>query len=132
MVIPVILLEKKEIEPHGLKTAVVELSVGKPRITTRFFSVTVTYFSEGLFGPEEIRVKLSVRSKRKDVGFAAMSAYGFEEGTKEIILQKDKPNSITFMLTDVQDLKNLTIHVLDAISQVELARIEHIPVEIAI
>jgi len=132
MIIPVILLEKKEVEPHGLKTAVVELSVGKSKITTRFFSVTATYFSEGLFGPEEIRVKLSVKSKRKDVGFAAMSAYGFEEGTKEIILQKDTPNSITFMLTDVQDLKNLTIHVLDAISQVELARIEHIPVEIAI
>ena len=61
-----------------------------------------------------------------------MSAYGFEEGTKEIILQKDKPNSITFMLTDVQDIKKVAIHVLDAISQVELARIEHIPVEIAI
>lgn len=132
IVIPVILLKKKEIAPHGLKTAVVELSVGKPKITTRFFSVTATYFSEGLFGPDELRVKTSVRSKRKDVGFVAMSAYGFEEGTKEIILQKDKPNSITFMLTDVQDIKKVAIHVLDAISQVELARIEHIPVEIAI
>jgi hypothetical protein len=94
--------------------------------------VTATYFAEGLFSPEEIRVKMSVKGKGKEVGFAAMSAHGFEEGTKEIILQKDKPNSITFMLTDVQDLKNVSVHVIDAISQVELSQLEHILVAIAI
>jgi hypothetical protein len=132
MVIPVILLKKRETEPYGLKTLVVELTIGKPKITTRFFSVTATYFAEGLFSPEEIRVKMSVKGKGKEVGFAAMSAHGFEEGTKEIILQKDKPNSITFMLTDVQDLKNVSVHVIDAISQVELSQLEHILVAIAI
>ena len=127
-----ILLKKKKTEPYGLKTLVVKLEIGKSKITNRFFSVIATYFTQGLFDPKEMRVKMSVRSKRKDVGFAAMSAYGFEEGTKEIVLQKDEPNSITFMLTDVQDIKNVTIHVLDAISQVELARIKNIPVAIAI
>lgn len=132
MVIPVILLKKRETKPYGPKTLVVELTIGKPKITTRFFSVTATYFAEGLFSPEEIRVTMSVKGKGKEVGFAAMSAYGFEEGTKEIILQKDKANSVMFMLTDVQDLNNVSVHVIDAISQVGLSRLEDIPVEIAI
>lgn len=67
---------------------------------------------------------------RQDVGFAAMAAYGFEEGTKEIVLRKDKPNPITFMLKDVEEIRSVTIHVYEAISQIELARMEHIPVDI--
>ena len=132
MVIPIILLKAKKAKPYALKGRVVKLSMDKPRVTTRFFSVAATYTIEGLFAAEEIRVKVAVRAKRKDVGFAAMSAYGFEEGTKEIVLQKDKPNAITFMLTDVHDVKSVSVHVLDVSSQLELARLEHIPVAIAI
>jgi hypothetical protein len=97
-----------------------------------FFSVTATYTTKGLFTAEEIRVKVAVRAGRKDAGFAAMSVYGFEEGTKEIVLQRNRPNPITFMLTDVSDLKSVSVHVLDAVSHLELARLEPIPVAIAI
>jgi hypothetical protein len=130
MIIPVITLKSKEMAPISLKTTLVTLTMDKPKITTRFFSVTATYKIEGLFGPEEIRVSVVARSNRQDVGFAAMAAYGFEEGTKEIVLRKDQPNSITFMLKDVEEMKSVTVHVYDAVSQVELARMEHIPVTI--
>lgn len=132
MVIPIIVLKKKETKPFAAKAPVVELTPSKPKITTRFFSVNTTYFSEALFGPEELRVKISIRSKGKEVGFAAMSAYGYEEGTREILLRRKEPNAITFMLTDTKGLKSVSVHAVDASSQVELAKLEDIPVEIAI
>ena len=132
MVIPVILLEAKKTKSYAPEMAGVKLSMEKAKITTRFFSVTATYYAQGLLGSEEIRVKIIVKADRKDVGSAVMSVYGFEEGTKEIVLVKDKPNPITIMLTDTQDLKDVSVHVLDAISQVEFARLEHIPVQISI
>jgi hypothetical protein len=132
MVIPVILLEAKKTKSYAPEMAGVKLSMEKAKITTRFFSVTATYYAQGLLGSEEIRVKIIVKTDRKDVGSAVMSVYGFEEGTKEIVLVRNKPNPITIMLTDTQDLKDVSVHVLDAISQVEFARLEHIPVQISI
>jgi len=132
MVIPIIVLKKKETKPFAAKAPVVELTPSKPKVTTRFFSVNTTYFSEALFGPEELRIKISIRSKGKEVGFAAMSAYGYEEGTREILLRRKEPNAITFMLTETKGLKSVSVHAVDASSQVELAKLEDIPVEIAI
>jgi hypothetical protein len=130
MVIPLITLKPKEMVPISPKTTLITLIMEKPQISTRFFSVTATYKIEGLFGPEEIRVSVVARSNRQDVGFAAMAAYGFEEGTKEILLKRDQPNPITFMLKDIEEIKSVTVHIYDAVSQVELARLEHIPVAI--
>ena len=113
------------------KTTKVLLEMDKPKITTRFFSVKATYRLTGLMGAEEIRVNLAVRANRKEVGFAAMAAYGFEEGTREIMLRRDEPNAITIMLTE-ENLESVSVHALDTISQVELARLENIPVAITI
>jgi hypothetical protein len=132
MVIPFIKLKAKEVQPYLLKTRAVQLTMDKPKITTRFFSITATYVIEGLqLGPEEVRVRAVVRANRKDIGFAATAAYGFEEGTREIVLKKDNPNAITFMLTDISEVDELSVHVLDAVSQMELAQKEHIPLVIS-
>jgi hypothetical protein len=105
----------------------------KPKITTRFFSITVTYQRlHGIGSSEEIRVKIAVRANRKEVGAVVTAAYGFEEGAKEILLREGKPNAITLMLTDDQGFDSVTVHVLDAISQVELTKSESIPVGIAL
>lgn len=131
MVIPVIFLKAKDVKPYVPKTTKVLLEMEKPKITTRFFSVKATYRLTGLMGAEEIRVNLAVRANRKEVGFAAMAAYGFEEGTREIMLRRDEPNAITIMLTE-ENLDSVSVHALDTISQVELARLENIPVAISI
>jgi hypothetical protein len=63
---------------------------------------------------------------------AAMAAYGFEEGTQEVVLEKDRPNAITMMLTTEIEAATVSVHVLDATTQVELAALKNIPVEITI
>jgi len=132
LVIPVISMEPCKLPPYSLKTAAVKLVMEKAKITTRFFSVTATYHRvHGIGSAEEIRVRAAVRCNRKEVGAVAMAAYGFEEGTREIRLRDGEANALTLMLTEDQGLEHVSVHVLDAISQLELARLERIPVDIA-
>jgi hypothetical protein len=63
---------------------------------------------------------------------AAMAAYGFKEGTQEIVLEKDRPNAITMMLTSEVEASTVSVHILDATTQVELAALKNIPIDIAI
>jgi hypothetical protein len=131
LVIPVATLVAK----HASATAghvAVRVEMERPKITTRFFSVTATYESTGLFGEDVLRVRVVVRGNKKDIGFAAMAAYGFEDGTQEIVLQKGRPNPITLMLPAEVDVKAVSVHVLDAATHVELGRKENIPVAIAV
>ena len=68
--------------------------------------------------------------RRYWIGSAAVSVYGFEEGTREIQLEKGKANPITLMLTDSENIQTASVHILDVVTQKELARLEQIPVEI--
>ncbi|GIW89838.1 MAG: hypothetical protein KatS3mg109_0270 [Pirellulaceae bacterium] len=131
-IVPVAVIHVAAPVVQGRDTASVELTMAKPKVTTRFFSVQATYKVSGLFGEESCRVRVLVKSERKEVGMAAMAAYGFEEGTQEIVLQRDRPNAITMMLTEEMRQGALSVHVVDATSQVELASLTSIPVEISI
>lgn len=131
-VVPVITLHPVSIKPEELKEAQISIELSKPSITTRFFSMTLTYNTAGLFGPEKITVKVMVKSGRNEVGEVAAAAYGFEESTREIVLQKNKPNAVTAMITEVEDIDKLFVQVVDAGSLVELKRTENIPVEVKI
>ncbi len=108
------------------------MEMEKPRITTRFFSVMATYALPDLFAPSERRVKVVVRAGAEDVGQAVMAAYGFEDGTQEIVLQKDRPDPITLMLPGIPEARSVSVHVLDAATQVELARLDDVSVTIAL
>ena len=99
LVLPVASITVRASRAADTGTAAVLLSLAKPQITTRFFSVEARYIVGGLFGDDTRRVKAVVRVNRSEVGAAAMAAYGFEEGTQEIVLEKDRPNAITWPRT---------------------------------
>ncbi len=48
--------------------------------------------AEGLFTGGEKRIRLELFSGKAEVGSAAMAAYGFEEGTKEIMVRSGQAN----------------------------------------
>jgi hypothetical protein len=131
LVIPVATLVAKH-APATAGHVAVRVEMERPKITTRFFSVAATYESTGLFDAGELRVRVVVRGDKKDIGSAATAAYGFEDGTQEIVLQKDRPNPITLMLPAEVEVKVVSVHVLDAATHVELGRKESIPVTIAV
>ena len=109
--------------------ATVRLTMSKPAITNRLFSVSVDMKGEGLFVEESRRVEFQVLSGQKDAGRAAAAAYGFEDSTGEVILRSGQPNVVTFMLNaDAGEL--LTIKVLDCQSQLVLDALKDIPVKL--
>jgi hypothetical protein len=61
-----------------------------------------------------------------------MAAYGYEEGTREIILKKNQPNALTIMLAGEGSMEKVTVRLLDCHTQLELAVIEDVPVKLAI
>lgn len=132
LIIPVAVVKAKHAAPPAAGPATIALRMDRTRITTRFFSVTATYSLTGLFGSEEKRVRAIVRANKKDIGSAVVAAYGFEDGTQEIVLKKDKPNAITLMLPGEPDTKQVSVHILDAATQVDLGRLDNIEVAIGI
>jgi hypothetical protein len=130
MVIPVAVLQLSAGLPAAKDASQIELAMDRPRVTTRFFSVTATYRPAGLFPAAQKRVVFSVRAGRKEVGTAAMAAYGFEGATQEVVLEPDRPNAITLMLTEEPEGGSVSVHVLDAASRIEQARWEQLPVTI--
>ena len=129
LVVPLAIMKlRKEAAPE-IAAAIIELTMDKANITNRLFSVVARYAGGSLFAAAEKRVKVSVCSGRQEIGTAA---YGFEDGTQEVVLKQGKPNAITVMLTGDTDVSSVSIHVIDTVSQVELTSMKNVPVDIAV
>lgn len=131
MVIPVVTLVPRKLV-KGTDSATVAVEMERPRITTRLFSVSLTYRNDAMFAPETLRVFVVARSGKKDLGSAATAVYGFEEGTREVTLERNKPNVVTLMLSADSETKALSVQVLDAATQVGLGIKDGIPVAISV
>ena len=132
MIIPVATLRSKSPKTAGAGAAKITLEFSKPAVTNRFFSVVATLKEEGFFTAEEIRVRALVMSGKSEAGFCAMAAYGYEEGTREIILKKNQPNALTIMLAGDGNMEKVTVRLLDCHTQLELAEIADVPVKLTI
>jgi hypothetical protein len=133
MVIPVAILQPKASGGAGAATGItVDLQFGKLAITNRFFSLVATLEVHGLFKTEEVRVRAAVLSNKKEVGFCAMAAYGYEDGSREIVLRRKKPNALTFMLSEDAGVEKVTIQIVDCHTQLELASLADLPVKLGI
>jgi hypothetical protein len=133
MVVPVAVLHgKASTGPAAATVLKVRLELGKSAITNRFFSMVATLEVHGLFPPEDVRVRVAVLSNKKEVGFCAMAAYGYEEGSREITLRKNEPNALTFMLSEDAGVGKATVQIVNCHTQLELASVADIPVKLGI
>jgi hypothetical protein len=107
----------------------VRLTMSKPVITNRLFSVSVEMTAEGLFADEGRRLRFELVSGPQEAGRAAAAAYGFEDGTGEILIKPGQPNVVTFMLT-AEAGQAVTIRVLDCQSQVVLDALKDIAIKL--
>ncbi|MBW2148811.1 MAG: PglZ domain-containing protein [Deltaproteobacteria bacterium] len=132
MVVPVLIVLPK---PRKRELAVdigYELEISTPRVTTRMFTVRVVYRPAGLFVPETVKVAFRVLKGRKVIGTAATSMYGFQEGTREVILEKEKENYVTVLLEGEELTGKVSVRMLDADTDAELQRIDDIDLCISI
>ena len=117
------------VSPTTTGNASVRLTMAKPVITNRLFSVTVELKAEGLFEVEDRHIRFELVSGSKEAGRAATAAYGFEDGTGEVIVKIDQPNVVTFML-NADAGADVTIRALDCQSQVVLDAIKDVPIKL--
>lgn len=116
-----------------------ELIPGSPKISTRFFSVKITGEASGLFRVEPPKVRIEIRHKNEVISMTGGAAYGFEDATGDILLALDAgdarriiPNNVVLMMTK-EDIKGqATVHLLDAISGLELCRPLAIVIDISL
>jgi hypothetical protein len=109
----------------------VRLTMSKPMITNRLFSVSVEMKTEGLFAEEGRRLRFELVSGQQEAGRAATAAYGFEDGTGEVMVKTGQPNVVTFML-NADAGQTITIRALDCRSQVVLDSLKDVPVKLGI
>lgn len=110
------------------------LTAGSKKISTRFFSVEIGARSNSLFEFDPPRIRVEIRSKGAVVAEPVSATYGLATGTGEIDLrvlaaepQQVVLNTITFMITGTPG-KTASVHLLDAATGRELARIDRIDV----
>ena len=94
--------------------------------------MVATLEANGLFQPEEVRIRATVLSNKKEVGFCAMAVYGYEEGSREITMRNNEPNALTFMLADDVGVLKVTVQIVDCHTQLELAALADVPVKLGI
>ena len=116
-----------------------KLTLGSPKLTTRFFSVQVSGAGTGLFELEPPKVRVEIRAKGKCVSIPVSASYGYGNATGEVSLKlaesdpkKIEPNTVTVMLVEEVSQKTVSVALLDASSGAELKSLDKIEVAISL
>jgi len=137
--VPVLVLRPLAKAPAGRPTDFSwKLVPGSEKLTTRFFSVQVIGTNPGLFELEPPKVRVELRAKGKTISRPVSASYGFDEATGDVALRNDEdtpkstaPNTVTLMVLEEVDQKSVALHLIDAATGVELARLDRIEVAIS-
>jgi len=138
LVIPIMQLVPKRVPPATVEISW-RLTPGSRKLSTRFFSVQITGEITGLFKGQAPKVRLEIRAAGKPVSQMVSASYGFEEASGAVQLrfaEKDphklEPNTVALMIVEEIHEKTVSVHLLDAASEVELARLDNLEVAISI
>ena len=140
-IVPVVTLTPKQKANLGLISEIAwKLEPSSQKISTRFFSVPIKGVATSLFELVPPKVRVEVRVKRECISRPVSASYGFEEATGDVQLKLDRdnpkaiePNTVTLTIAQDQPAKTVaSVHLLDAVTGAELARIAKIEMAIAI
>jgi hypothetical protein len=141
LIIPIVTLTPKQRTNPGLTSEIAwTLEPGSQKISTRFFSVPIKGAAATLFELVPPKVRVEVRVKKDCISQPVSASYGFEEATGDVQLKLSQddpraiePNTVALMITQDQPAKTIaSVHLLNATTGAELARIAKIELAIAI
>jgi len=139
IIIPLITLKLKKTS-GGTDSGVINWTIqpGSKKISTHFFSVTISGGAGDLLPLVAPQVHVEIRTGDKVISHPVSASYGYEDATGHLQLhpskgdsQKIEPDTITFQLDETKE-KFAEIYLLDATSGVELAHLKNIEVVITI
>jgi hypothetical protein len=139
LIIPVVTVTPKK-DVSGTPSEITwTLSMGSQKISTRLCSVQISGRASGLFELIPPKVRLEVRSGQRCISFPVSASYGLEEATFDVQLRPDEndtnaiePDTIALAITEPMQKATVSIHLLDALSGTEYARLERVDIDIAI
>jgi len=119
------------------------LTLGSKKISTRFCTVQISGQSTGLFDAMSAlpRVRVEIKAGKDVLSTPIAASYGFSEATYDVQLasageasQDPVSNTVTLMITQEpsQPTKLVSIHLLDAVTGRELARLDNVEMAITI
>jgi hypothetical protein len=136
MIIPVLVIEPAVPAPPVTAQMEWTLTGGSPKLSTRFFSVTVTGKAVGMFEMVPPRVRIEIQSRNKSVSVPVAATYGLSEATGEIELQRKasapseiEANTVALMVQGDVESKLASVVLLNAETEQTLKEIK---VEVAI
>jgi len=127
LVVPVLTFRMPAPE-QALAGDVFNIRLDPPRVTNRFFMVTVLY-ARTLFSPPARRVRLEIMANGQLAGHAKAAQYGYDPSSEEITLESGKDNTVTLFFNADQASGDMVIQMKDAESGAVLAEEGPIPFE---
>lgn len=91
MIIPVAVLRSRAAKPAGTGGARITLEFSKLAVTNRFFSVVATLKEEGLFSPEEVRVRAAVVSVKTEAASAPWQPTAMKKARGRSLSKRTSP-----------------------------------------
>jgi hypothetical protein len=88
--------------------------------------------SEEIFAPEPKAVRVEIVSGKDVIGHAAMASYGFEESTREILVESGKPNPVTMMISGGTIPEHVDLRVIDSKNENHLATLTKLAINLAL
>lgn len=139
LVVPVLVVTSGGVSPDLEEPAFTwRLSLGSERITTRFCSVTVEGNAEQLF-EEPPRIRVEIRAGDEVVSIPVSSSYGYDEATRDVVLEFEgegsttiKLNTITLQVTEQPEQDSVDVLLIDSDTGVSLEKIDGVPIDIAL
>lgn len=130
MVIPVMTLTAGASPKTTAGRQMVGLFLEKTTITNRVFLVRIKYQSSDLFAPERINVRLVLQSEGKPAGQVLLATPQPENRAAEIVLDKNQEVTVTCALLEQTAPERIELHLFDADSELLLAQITDIPIQL--
>jgi len=139
LVIPVVTLTSKKNVAGATGEIAWQVVLGSQKISTRLCSVQISGKATGLFELVPPKVQVEIRTGQNGISLPVSASYGLEEATGNVQLKRAEndlqaiePNTIALVITGPAPKATVSLHVLDATSGAELARLDTIEMAIAI
>jgi len=136
LVVPVVVVKSPV---QAIVTPSAKLKLGGPkRATTRTYSASISAETAGLFETDRQIVRVELRAGGKKVGRILDADYGLEPETNEIVLQTNpdgrsiQENHVIFLIEELGGASELEVHLIDALSEKVLDKLENVEVAITL
>jgi len=114
------------------------LTLGSPKITSPYVSVTIEATSSQLLPIEPPTVRVEIRDQQQTLSVPVSASYGFQDATKDVKLavgesaQSIEKDTVMLLVTEKPSSRQVDIHLLDANTGLSLAMLPNVEIDLSL